>query len=436
VTQTTELDHHLPLPLTRLRRSATLRWSDSKGDHAVPLEGAAVIGSAEGAKLSIADVKVSRLHAELELDDGGMWLRDLGSSNGTWVDSLRIERVRFEHNGQFRVGATVFSLSFSGQPSKVALWPEEHLGALVGRSEGMRELFMQLTRLAPGEASVLIRGETGTGKELVARELHLASKRSAGPFVVVDCASLPPNLLEAELFGHTRGAFTGAVTARQGSIEAADGGTVFLDEIGELPLEMQPKLLRVLESKTVRRVGETEQRRVDVRFVSATHRDLEKMVAVGQFREDLFFRLSVLPLDVPPLRTRLTDLPLLLRTFLPTDTVVDDVMLLALASHRWPGNVRELRSFTERLLALGPARALAMVKGNDVAPRSPVASDNPLAMDVSVPFKELRERWTDHLEREYLSALIAQHGRNAGVLADAAALDRSYINRLLRKHAL
>jgi transcriptional regulator of acetoin/glycerol metabolism len=260
----TELDHSLPLNLTRLRRGATLSW----GGRTLALgAGAVVIGSADGVKVLLDDPKVSRLHAELELDDGGVWVRDLGSSNGTWVDALRIERVRFEQDGRFRVGNTTLSLTFA-EPAKIALWPEDRLGSLLGRSEPMRELFMQLTRLASSEASVLIKGETGTGKELVARELHAASKRAKGPLVVVDCASLPENLLEAELFGHTRGAFTGAVAARQGSIEAADGGTVFLDEIGELPLAMQPKLLRVLESKTVRRVGETEQRQVDVRFVS------------------------------------------------------------------------------------------------------------------------------------------------------------------------
>jgi DNA-binding NtrC family response regulator len=404
----------------------------------MPITGALVVGSAEGVKVLLSDPRVSRLHAELELDDGGVWLRDLGSSNGTWVEGLRVERVRFEQNGHFRVGATQLSITFSEQPAKVALWPEDRLGALLGRSEPMRELFMQLTRVAGSEAAVLIKGETGTGKELVAHELHAASRRSTGPFVVVDCASLPENLLEAELFGHARGAFTGAVAARVGSIEAAEGGTVFLDEIGELPLAMQPKLLRVLESKTVRRVGETEQRQVDVRFISATHRDLEAMVAQGQFREDLFFRLTVLPLDVPPLRRRTEDLALLLTHFLPPHAeAVDEATLAALKAHRWPGNVRELKSFAERVAALGLGRALAMLKGAEApAPVVAAAGANPLAVDLTLPFKELRERWTDHLEREYVQALIARVGRNAGAIADAAGLDRSYVNRLLRKHTL
>jgi len=299
---------------------------------------------------------------------------------------------------------------------------------------------MQLTKCASSEASVLVYGETGTGKELVAQELHAASRRSTGPFVVVDCASLPENLLEAELFGHARGAFTGAAAARVGSIEAADGGTVFLDEIGELPLPMQPKLLRVLESRAVRRVGETEYRPINVRFVSATHRDLEVMVAQGQFREDLFFRLSVLPLRVPPLRERSHDIPLLLSHFLGgrTATPVDAATLDLVKTQKWPGNVRQLRSFAERVVALGLERATAMLKGTESTPEPSASapSTSPLAIDPSVPFKVVREQWVEHLERAYLEALIARVGRNAGTLAEAAGLDRSYINRLFRKHGL
>jgi transcriptional regulator with GAF, ATPase, and Fis domain len=436
----TEIDQRLPLNLSRLRRTATLSWTDARGAHSAPITATMVLGTADGVALQVTDAKVSRLHAEVELDDGGLWIRDLGSRNGTWVDGLRVERVRFEQDGRFRVGGLTVAVSFEAQPAKVPLWPQDRLGALLGRSEAMRELFMQLAKVAASDASVLIHGETGTGKELVAQELHAASKRASGPFVVVDCASLPETLLEAELFGHARGAFTGAVSARTGSIEAADGGTVFLDEVGELPLAMQPKLLRVLESHTVRRVGETEQRPVNVRFVSATHRDLEGLVAQGQFREDLFFRLAVLPLYVPPLRARPGDLPQLLEHFLAGRNAapLDQPTLELLAAQRWPGNVRQLRSFAERVAALGLERALAMLKGTEAPqPAAPSpTSTGPLTVDASMPFKELRERWTEHLEREYLTALIAKVGRNAGTLADAAGLDRSYVNRLLRKHGL
>lgn len=436
----TETDPKLPLQLTRLRRPAAVEWTDSTGPHRLPLTGTMVVGTAEGVPLRVVDARVSRLHAELTLDDGGVWLRDLGSTNGTWVDSVRVDRVRLEQDGRFRLGSLDVAVRFDA-PTKIALWPQDRLGSLLGRSDAMRELFMQLTKVAASDASVLIHGETGTGKELVAQELHAASRRASKPLVVVDCASLPENLLEAELFGHARGAFTGAVAARTGSIEAAEGGTVFLDEVGELPLSMQPKLLRVLESKSVRRVGENEARPVNVRFVCATHRDLEAMVAQGQFREDLFFRLAVLPLHVPPLRARPEDLDLLLTHFLagregvPIDGATKDL----LRGQRWPGNVRQLKGFAERVAALGLERAVSMLKGVEVTrepPRPAAPVGNPLEVDLGMPFKDLRERWVDHLEREYLKGLISKVGRNAGALSDSAGLDRSYINRLLKKHEL
>jgi transcriptional regulator with GAF, ATPase, and Fis domain len=430
----TEIEAKVPLALTRMRRGASVSWTDSKGPRKVALKGQQVLGSADGVPLSLADPKVSRLHAELELDDGGVWVRDLGSRNGTWIDGVRVERVRFEQNGKFRAGGTTLEIAFEAEPTRVPLWPQDRLGAMLGASEAMRELFMQLTSCAQADAAVLICGETGSGKELVAHEVHKASKRRDGPFVVVDCASLPESLLEAELFGHAKGAFTGAAGARVGSIEAASGGTVFLDEVGELPLAMQPKLLRVLESRSVRPVGETAYRPVDVRFVSATHRDLEHMVAQGQFREDLFFRLAVLPLRVPPLRERAGDLPRLLQHFLSGGALPDDPTLEKLKAQRWPGNVRQLRSFAERVSALGLTKALGMLEGSESAPPPPAPTGDGLAIDAGVPFKVLRERWTEHLEREYIKALIARVGRDAGKLAEAAELDRSYINRLLKKH--
>ena len=232
----------------------------------------------------------------------------------------------------------------------------------MGNTLVMRELFATLSRVAPMEASVLIHGETGTGKELVARAIHLASPRARQPFVTVDCGALPENLLDAELFGHTKGAFTGAVSARAGAIETAEGGTVFLDEIGEVPISMQPKLLRLLESRTIRRIGESIHRNINVRFVTATHRDLLTMVSTGEFREDLYFRLSVLPIMIPPLRERREDIELLVNHFLGADrgSHVTPELMRELISRPWRGNVRELRNFVERARALGAIEALAM----------------------------------------------------------------------------
>jgi DNA-binding NtrC family response regulator len=329
----------------------------------------------------------------------------------------------------------------------------------------MRELFATLARIAPMDAPVLVYGETGTGKELVARAIHDASPRASKPFVVVDCAALPENLLDAELFGHTRGAFTGAHAARTGAIESAEGGTVFLDEIGELPIAMQPKLLRVLESRTVRRVGEATHRSVDVRFLSATHRDLLTMVNAAEFREDLYFRLSVIPIHVPALRERKDDIELLVSHFLRTAGGASHIpaeLMRELMSRPWRGNVRELRNFVERARALGATEALAMTSEREPSarPSSPASVGSvpaavpgtaavpgpsaaaPAAADVTDPrifqqaYKDFRESWVDSGEKEYIRRLLVRHDRNVAAAAREAEVDRTYIYRLIRKHEL
>jgi transcriptional regulator with GAF, ATPase, and Fis domain len=254
--------------------------------------------------------------------------------------------------------------------------------------------------------------------------------------VIVDCAALPEHLLEGELFGHAKGAYTGAVGARAGAIEQADGGTVFLDEIGELPIAMQPKLLRALESRTVRRVGETQYRKVSVRFIAATHRDLREMVNAGAFREDVYFRLAVVPVELPPLRARREDIPLLARRFLPAASAdLGDEFVDALANRPWLGNVRELRNFVARAVALGPAGALEPASSeNRAKPHDVTGAFPPIPFDQ--PFKDIRESWVDHLEREYVRELLSRHGRNISAVAQAAELDRGYIYRLMKKHGL
>jgi two-component system, NtrC family, response regulator GlrR len=278
---------------------------------------------------------------------------------------------------------------------------------------------------------VLIQGETGTGKELVARSLHDASRRAGGPFVVVDCAALPETLLDAELFGHTRGAFTGAAGARPGSFEVASGGTIFLDEIGELPMGLQPKLLRVLEARTIRRLGENEARPVDVRFISATHRDLRTMVNARAFREDLYFRLAVLPVTVPPLRDRPRDIRALAENFLGPAAVglLTPELVADLEGRPWVGNVRELRNFIERLTALGAAEALAL-------PGADAGSGSAPARLEDLPFQEARDEARERFERSYLSALLERHGHNVSAAARAAGVHRTYIYRLIQKYAL
>ncbi|MBL8909809.1 MAG: sigma 54-interacting transcriptional regulator [Archangium sp.] len=418
--------------LVRKRRSARVVW----GTQELVVSGRVVVGSSESAQIRLDDKRVSRVHAELELDDAGVWVRDLHSSNGTWLGSVKVERVCLTEDAELRFGPVKAQLRFDRQPVNVPLWPSDRLGPLVGASDAMRELFLQLSSAAASESTVLLTGETGTGKELAAQQVHALSPRSAGPFVVVDCGALPQDLLDAELFGHTRGAFTGATHDKSGAFEDAHGGTVFLDEIGELPLALQPRLLRVIESRTVRRLGETQHRKIDVRFVAATHRELATMVSEGTFREDLFFRLSVLPLHLPPLRTRASDVPLLLAALLGGKPGPDAEVLEELSAWRWPGNVRELRTFVERWQALGPQRALALLRGASPAPVAASPSGALPPVDLDVPFKELRERWVSHLERAYFEGLFARDGREVSRAAERSGLDRTYVHRLIRKHGL
>lgn len=427
----TEADAGGPHNLMRKRRGARLKV----GSQDLALHGRLVVGSATSAALVISDKRVSRLHAELELDDQGVWVRDLNSSNGTWLGQARIERVCLTEDTELRFGPVKGRVEFDASLAPVPLWPSDHLGPLLGGSEAMREFFMQLSAAAPTDSTVLLTGETGTGKDLAAHQVHALSRRASGPFVVVDCGSIPEGLLDSELFGHVRGAFTGAASDKAGAIEEADGGTVFLDEIGELPLAVQPRLLRVIESRTVRRVGQHQHRPVDVRFVAATHRDLPGMVSQGAFREDLYFRLAVLPVTLPPLRARPGDIPLLLRALLAGRPGPDAQVLEELCARVWPGNVRELRTFVERWVGLGSEQALALLRGTSLAEVRRPQGEAP-TVDVTVPFKDLREQWVSHLERSYFSALFARDGREVSRAAATSGLDRTYVHKLIRKHGL
>lgn len=414
------------------RRHPFLSWRDSDGAHETTVDRPTLVGSASKADLVIVDTTVSRLHAELEPREDGLWVRDLGSRNGTFVEGVRVTEARVPDGGKIRVGATIITVNASVETS-VELWVDDHFGPLVGGSVVMRELFATLARVAPLDSTVLVEGETGTGKELVARAIHDASSRAQKPFVTVDCAALPEQLFEAELFGHARGAFTGAAGARAGALEAAEGGTVFLDEIGELPLAMQPKLLRALESRSVRRLGETAHRHIDVRFVSATHRDLRSMVNAGAFREDLYFRIAVLPVHLPPLRKRMEDVTLLVDRFHPNASRDWKAALLAEAFDRpWLGNVRELRNFVERAVAFGTKQALAMSdgRGTQEEPRSDASPFGGWSAAFEKPFRDFK----DEVEREYIRRLLERHGGNVTAAAQAAEVDRTYVYRLLRKY--
>jgi transcriptional regulator with GAF, ATPase, and Fis domain len=314
----------------------------------------------------------------------------------------------------------------------------------------MREIFALLEKVAPTEATVLIQGETGTGKDLVATAIHEVSRRAKGPFVVVDCAAMPPNLMEDELFGHERGAYTGAVSARPGAFELAHGGTLFLDEIGELPLALQPKLLRVLENRTVRRLGGSDSVAVDVRLIAATNRELQREVNRNTFREDLFFRLNVIRIDLPPLRERPEDIGLLARSYvrrllnrLP-DASVDDYLPLAaretLKTYPWPGNVRELQNHIQRVVTLSdPELRPGTGAGPGGVPR-PMGPETGTEAEpgprLDLPFRAAKEKCVDRFERSYLKALLSEAQGNISEASRRGQMDRAHLYKLLRKHGL
>jgi transcriptional regulator with GAF, ATPase, and Fis domain len=440
-------DERLALKRTVDFSTVLVSWADRAGRHTVTVTERTLLGSAEHAQVVVSDPTVSRVHAELTPRPDGLWIRDLRSRNGTFVGGVYVVEARVSSERQLRVGSVNLEIAPAARATAAPAWEGEAFGPLLGRSPIMRKLFATLGRVSPTDYSVLIRGETGTGKELVARAIHDASGRRSGPFVVVDCAAIPENLFESQLFGHTRGAFTGALQAHVGDVEAANGGTLFLDEIGELPASMQPKLLRMLESRTIRRIGETQPRPVDVRIVSATHRDLPAMVSEGAFREDLYFRLASVPVSVPPLRERIEDVELLAQRFLPRTGagVLPADVATELGSRRWPGNVRELRNFIERAVALGVGEALALQHDGPARAMAPSAAEqhtdsralppNPFGLiALDQIYKDFREQWMDHGERVYLDALLATHGGNVALAAERAGLDRTHVYRLLRKH--
>ena len=326
---------------------------------------------------------------------------------------------------------------------RIEILPSEReaLGEMVGKSPAMREIFGLVERIAPTDATVLIEGETGTGKDLIARTLHQLSPRRGAAFIVVDCGAVAGTLIESELFGHEKGSFTGAVAARQGAFELASGGTVFLDELGELSLDLQPKLLRVLEQRELRRVGGTKTMKVDLRVVAATRKDLRSEVEKGKFREDLYFRLNVVPITAPPLRDRREDIPLLIDAMLTRlapggGIALSDASRAALMAHDWPGNVRELRNVIERALALGtdPGLLVAPLGGEPVAKGAQIREG--LEFEPGLSFRETKEKWNELFERRYLTWLIRRADGNISKAARDADMDRKYLHKLLRKYGI
>jgi transcriptional regulator with GAF, ATPase, and Fis domain len=401
---------------------------------AVELPGPEVsIGTDERCTLKLGDAHVSRHHLDLRVDDVGLRVIDAGSHNGTKLDGVRIADAWARADSSIVIGGTTLTLRLVDDYVEVPLSTRERVGSLIGRSVPMRRLFALIERVGPTDSTVLVEGETGAGKELVAEAIHEESQRASGPFVVVDCSAISANLIESELFGHVRGAFTGAVGDREGAFEQADGGTLFLDEIGELPLELQPKLLRALERREVRRVGGNQPRTVDVRIVAATNRQLAAEVERGAFREDLFYRLDVVRLRVPPLRERADDIPLLAEHFArqlrkqvpPGEPTLPRALVRQLQQQAFPGNVRELRNAVTRALSIGAPTSDGAATAEDPATLP--------AIDLALPLKATLDRLKDRVETAYLRAALEKTGGNVSRAAELAGVNRKYIQRALKR---
>ncbi len=424
------------------------------------------IGSHPSNELVLDDPTVSRFHCELVVAGDRIRVRDLGSRNGTAVGEVAINDATVADRATIAIGHSAIRIVIEPTVTEVAQSSRTQLGPLIGASAPMRELFSQLERIAPTEATVLIEGETGSGKEGVVEAIHTISPRSEGPLIVVDCSAVPANLIESELFGHEPGAFTGATSRRVGAFEAASGGTLLLDELGELPAELQPKLLRALESREIRRVGSNTTIKCDVRIVAATNRDLRREVNRGAFRADLYYRLAVVRLLIPPLRVRASDIPLLVAHFLQRlgarpeikASLTTEPFLAALATAPWPGNVRELRNHVEQCVVFGEARlpgageaeadaahaalllggaspAALALPADPASPASPASSGAPDSSPLP-PYEQARRAALEDFERTYLRRLLASCHDNVAQAAREAGVNRAYLHRLLRRHGL
>ncbi len=393
--------------------------------------GKCVIGSAPDCDIVIADPTVSRRHLELELAPEGVLVRDLGSRNGTFYLGQRVEGMVLAPGSRISVGrpSVLIGADTEGLDAKIPFPVTEYAGIL-GHSPAMQRLFAALIRLEGSLVPILVEGESGVGKELVARALHARSKVAKAPFVAVNCGAFSRELIASELFGHKKGAFTGASEARRGAFESADGGTLFLDEIGELPLDVQPMLLRALEEGEIRPVGGDSVRKVRVRVVAATNRDLLAEVGAGQYREDLFYRLAIVRLNVPALRDRVEDVEVLANRFAKEAglTGLPPEVLPRLHARVWPGNVRELRNAVYAYAALGELPEVLSRRSDKL---DMVFSE---LLDMSQPYATLKDAMIERFTVVYLRALLAQTHGNQSAAARIAGLDRTHLGRMLAKY--
>lgn len=418
------------LPTTALASTVSVAVVDGVDAGAHAEADRLTVGTAKTNDLVLTDETVSRFHAELEVVEDGVLVTDNGSRNGTFVGDVRVHKVVVRPGSVLRIGSTTLEIG-GGAEQRVSIHATNQLGDLHGASPLMRRLFKQIERAAQSEASVLIVGESGTGKELIARALHQRSGRRGGPFVTVDCGAIAHDLVPSELFGHEKGAFTGADRRHVGAFERAHGGTLFLDEIGELASTLQPTLLGALERRRFRRVGGKTEIETDVRVVAATNRDLRSEVNDGSFRLDLYYRIAVVTLRVAPLRERPEDIDVLIDLFLresgqsdAADALFPTSLRDTLRKHRWPGNVRELRNLVEATVAMGQPQLHDEIPG----PKR--------AIPVERQYKEARALVLAEFEREYLKHWLKKTGGNVAKAAREAGMDRSHLTTLLQRHGL
>jgi transcriptional regulator with GAF, ATPase, and Fis domain len=434
------------------------------------------IGAMDDNDLTVPEETVSRYHCKITQEDTAYILKDLGSTNGTTIQGVRIREAYLPQDCDIYLGNCRLHFHAFDEEVVIQASHAERCGDIIGRNVRMREIFGMIEKIAPTGATVVIEGETGTGKEVVAQTIHKLSTRRKKPFVVLDCGAVPESLIESELFGHEKGSFTGAIMTRQGLFEMAQSGTIFLDELGELSVDLQPKLLRVLEQREVRRVGSNKPIPIDVRVIAATNRDLEAEVKAGRFREDLFYRLSVVRVLLPPLRERKEDISLLVHHFLREHRYNrdrDDQLkirhiapqaLRALEAYRWPGNIRELVNVIERacsfaegdtieprdlpegvLMAAGallapPAHPVAAAAAPSLEeahdfPTLPPGMITPARLQEKA-FKEAKEEWISAFEKDYIVALLERNQHNISHAAREAEIDRKYFRKLMKKYGI
>jgi two-component system, NtrC family, nitrogen regulation response regulator GlnG len=399
--------------------------------------GTYLVGKSPSSQLQLSDSAVSWEHLEIRVQPAGIEVRDLGSTNGSFFGGARFDTITVGAGAIFGIGQTELKVAPAAVQLGILPSTSTSFYGLQGASLRMRQMYALLERASASDVPILIEGETGTGKELAAEAIHQASQRARGPFVVCDLAGVSRTLIESELYGHVRGAFTGADRDRAGAFELAAGGSIFIDELGELELDAQPRLLRAIERRQVKPVGSSSYKEVAVRVITATNRDLAAEVKAGRFREDLYHRLAVVRVQLPPLRERKEDIPLLADVFVGGRASLPPETLALLMEYDWPGNVRELRNVIERALSLAPQSEQVLLEPHllGLAPTAAGHGSGP-KVPMGTSYKEAKERLLQEWERTFIMDLLRRADGNVSKAARTGGLDRVYLHRLMKKHGI